>query len=166
MPASLTDVVRVSADGDHAITVAGPLVVAVWRGIVAPAAVQRSVDAMQLVMENHPGDAVVIHVADAAAPIPGDEARRAFANLMRAAVPPLRCASVVGEGDGFATSVARTVVGGLTLLVRPKIPFKVFATPMEASVWTVRDRPLQSKLPARPEDLVSVIEVTRSLIRP
>lgn len=154
----------VSADSQHAVTICGPLTVAIWRGEATAVTVRRAHDALRKVIQTHPGEAISVNVAEEPAPIPRDEAREAFARMLRSSSEGLLCAAVVGEGDSFALSVVRTVVAGLMLLVRPGAPLKVFGTVPEAAAWIASQRPPRSKFTYRAPDIEEAIEASRRMV--
>lgn len=155
----------VSVDKDHGIGAWGPMTIAVWRGIVTPLAVSRALESMRIVMRDHSGEAMAVHVVEDVAPVPDDVARTALLKLLKASGEGLCCATIVGEGDGFSNSVVRTIVAGLTLVIRPGAPMKVFGTAGEAAVWAITKRPPRCKSSLSATDFVTAIEATRQSLK-
>lgn len=126
-----------ASDGAHAIAVAGRVVAAVWRQQVTTAHVRSVVSASQGVTQRFPGEAVLALLMEAKIPAPGDDVRKAMTEWIRAG-KGLRCTVIVAEGSGFQQSLVRSVIAGLTLVVRPSAPLKVVSTVGEGAVWAAK----------------------------
>ncbi|MEI8257386.1 MAG: hypothetical protein WCJ30_17055, partial [Deltaproteobacteria bacterium] len=150
----------VAVEPGYGVFTFGPLAISVWRGDVRAAWVRRAIESTRAVAREFPLEAVAIHLAEEIAPIPGNEARDAFLDAVRSS-QGLCCATAIGEGDGFATAVMRTIVAGLTLVARPAAPLKVHATVDEASQWVVTQRPPKAKMSLTAADIAAAIESAR-----
>jgi hypothetical protein len=129
-----SDLTVLASDGAHAIAVAGRVVAAVWRHSITTAHVRSVLSASQGASQRFPGEAVLAMLIEEKIPVPGDDVRKAMLEWIRAG-KGLRCTVVVAEGSGFQQSLIRSVIAGLTLVVRPFAPLKVVATGAEAAAW-------------------------------
>ena len=123
-----------ASDGAYAVVVADRIVAAVWRQQITTAHVRTIVSASQGVTQRFPGEAILAMLVEAKTPVPGDDVRKAMTEWIRAG-KGLRCTAVVAEGSGFQQSLMRSVVAGLTLVVRPPAPLKVVSSVAEAAEW-------------------------------
>ncbi len=150
----------VAVEPGYGVFTFGPLAISVWRGDVRASWIRRAIESTRAVAREFPHEGVSIHLAEEIAPIPGNEARDAFLDAVRSS-QGLCCASVIGEGDGFATSVVRTIVAGFTLVARPAAPLKVHATVVDAARWIATQRPPRPKAPLTADEIADAIESAR-----
>ena len=129
-----SDLTVLASDGAHAIGVADRVVAAVWRQPITTAHVRSLVSASQGVSHKFPGEATLALLIEEKIPVPGDDVRKSMLDWIRVG-KGLRCTAVVAEGSGFQQSLVRSVIAGLTLVVRPPTPIKVFPTVAEAATW-------------------------------
>jgi len=66
---------------------------------------------------------------------PPSEAREAVAIFLRSAAGKVRMSAVMHEGFGFRAAAVRSVVTGLSMLVRLPYPHEIFATVEQAANW-------------------------------
>lgn len=124
------------------------LALVIWRGECDAAAVQRLERAGMEVLRRHPRGATFMGVVEQTAVPPSPEMRKvsAAANDRLARHGMVSFAGVLTQ-TGFAGSVVRGVITGLTLLSRSRYPFKVFEEHAEAAAW------LSQNLAARGEHM-------------
>lgn len=123
-------------DRHQALVTWDHLVLVIWRGTCDAAAVQRLERAGMEILRRHPRGAALMGVVESTGVPPSAEMRKASA----AANDRLAQHGVVGVAGvltqtGFAGSVVRGVITGLTLLSRSDYPFKVFENHTEAAAW-------------------------------
>lgn len=75
----------------------------------------------------------VIHT-DRGAP-PGAAARQHYITMLRTLNDRLIAGAVIASGQGFLSSIVRSIIAGFSIAVRPRFPLKVFATPEQSSTW-------------------------------
>ena len=110
--------------------------VVIWRGPVTPArfAVQRA--GLAEVARRHPGGIGLVCVVEPTAPPPGDDMRRASAQMVRDHQSVLGAIACVVEGTGFVAALGRSVLSAMSLLVgTKKAPMTVVGTVAAASLW-------------------------------
>jgi hypothetical protein len=132
-----SDLTVLAGDGAYAVAIAGRVVAAIWRQQITTAHVRTVVSASQGATQRFPGEAILAMLMEAKVPVPGDEVRKAMTEWIRAG-KGLRCTAVVAEGSGFQQSLMRSVIAGLTLVVRPPAPIKVTSTVAEAAAWAAK----------------------------
>jgi hypothetical protein len=77
----------------------------------------------------------LLTVIEEGASLPPAEAREAVAIFLRTAAGKIRMSAVVHEGSGFRAAAVRSVVTGLSMLVRLPYPHEIFATVEQAAKW-------------------------------
>jgi hypothetical protein len=123
-------------DRHQAIIVWGHVVIVVWRGDVDAAAVQRLESATIDVLRRHRNRAAVMGVVEPTAAAPSPEMRKAT-SISNDRLSELGLVGVAGvlSQHGFAGSLMRGVITGLTMLSRTRYPFKVFDNHDDGAVW-------------------------------
>ena len=123
-------------DRNQALVTWDHLVLVIWRGICDAPAVQRLEQAgMDALRRNPDGIALMGVVEKTAVPPAGAmRAASAAANDRLARHGLVGVAGVLTQ-SGFAGSVVRGVITGLTLLARSDYPFKVFENHTSAAAW-------------------------------
>lgn len=123
-------------DRHQAIFVWEHLVLVIWRGDVDAAAVKRLEDAALAVLRRNGNHAAMMGVIETTASAPSAEMRKATSesNDRLAEVGLVGIAGVLSQ-KGFAGSLMRGVITGLTLLSRTKYPFKVFERTEDGATW-------------------------------
>lgn len=122
-------------DHDHATFVWDRLAIVMWRGQCSEAAVRR-VEVAGMDVLRHFGHGVLMGIVEPGAVPPSTEMRKASAvsNDRMAAQGMIGIAGVLTT-TGFAGSVIRGVITGLTLLSKSGCPFKVFESHATAVSW-------------------------------
>jgi len=134
MTNATTNPTLIAGDAAHAMASYARGVAVVWRGPMTPAAVRAIITPIGAAARRAPGEVAVVIVIETSAPVPGDDVRAAFAELIRAQ-HPVRGTAIVAEGSGFRSSMVRSVVTSLLLLARAGTPMKVMPTVAEAAKW-------------------------------
>ena len=101
---------------------------------MTPAAVRATIAPIGAAARRAPGEIAVVIVVEPSSPVPGDDVRAAFGDLIRAD-HAIRATVIVAEGSGFRSSLVRSVVTSLLLLARQTAPMKVTSTVPEAAKW-------------------------------
>jgi hypothetical protein len=160
----------VSKSAAHALVSQGPVIAVVWRGEIAVPVIRSALLSLRGVGARYPGNVIAAFLVEPRVPIPSDDARKALAELFREG-KEVRCGFIVAEGSGFQQSLVRSVVAGLTLVVRPPFPLKVFSAAGEACAWASKQGPPLSQRSSAPpgnvsmeRELVSLLEATRARI--
>ncbi len=89
---------------------------------------------------------------------PGAAARAHYISMLRHLNDHLIAACVIATGEGFVSSIVRSVMAGFTIAARPRFAIKVFAEPRAASTW------LSDKLSLDEAATRTAIEATREAI--
>ncbi len=126
-------------DQHQALAVWDHLVLVIWRGEVDLAAVQRLERAGVEALKRHPRGVGLMGVVESTAVPPSAEMRKqsAASNDRLARLGMVGIAGVLSQ-KGFAGSVMRGVITGLTLLSRAEHPFKVFENHSDGAVWLAK----------------------------
>lgn len=126
-------------DRNQALVTWDHLVLVIWRGICDGPAVQRLEQAGMEALRRHPDGVALMGVVEPTAipPAGAMRAASAAANDRLARHGLVGVAGVLTQ-SGFAGSVVRGVITGLTLLARSDYPFKVFENHSGAAAWLSR----------------------------
>ena len=100
-------------------------------------------------------------MVEVVAPPPSSDAREGFLKLIKLSGECLKCVAVVAEGEGFAVSMVRTVVAGMTILVRPAVPMKVFSTVSDAATWIASQRKSTDRVSLSADEITAAAERVR-----
>jgi hypothetical protein len=112
--------------------------IVLWRGAVTRDRFDLQRDGLAEVTRRHPERAGFLCVIEPTATPPGDELRRASADMIAAHQPHLRCIACVVEGTGFKNSISRSALSAMALLLRSRtVPLSVFGTVGAAAMWMV-----------------------------
>ena len=131
-----TDALRwLSCDAAHAIAVHGTVLVTIWSGEMRAATVREAAAEGRRLAQLRPGETSFLNMIARGTPVPGNDVRAEFQQMMREKPGQMRCTAIVAEGGGFHGSVVRGVVTGLMMVVRPPFPMKVHAGVPEAAEW-------------------------------
>ncbi|HVZ37207.1 MAG TPA: hypothetical protein VG963_32515 [Polyangiaceae bacterium] len=123
-------------DRSLGVFVWGPIAIGIWRGECDAASVKRLESAAMQALHHSPAAAGLIGIIEPTAPPPSAEMRKASAaSNDRMAEHGLVGIAGVFARSGFAGSIARGVITGLSLLSRARYPFKVFETHVEGARW-------------------------------
>jgi len=134
----------------------------VWRGAMTPAAIRGIITPIGAAARRSPGQVAVVLVVETSAPVPGEDVRAAFSELIRAD-HPVRCTAIVAEGTGFRSSMVQSVVTSLLQLARPSTPMKVASTVAEAARWASSQGVIRAGSEME-RDLVKTVESARAKI--
>jgi hypothetical protein len=123
-------------DRDQALVTWERLVLVIWRGECHSIAVRRLEQAGIEALRQHPRGVALMGVVEATASPPSSEMRKASA-LTNDRLAQLGLVGIAGvlSHSGFAGSVMRGVITGLTLLQQVKYPFKVFENHTDGAAW-------------------------------
>jgi hypothetical protein len=112
--------------------------VVVWRGAVTRPRFDLQREGLQQVIGRHPEGVGFLCVIEPTATPPGDELRRASADMISELQRKLRCIACVVEGTGFRNAVARSALSGMALILgRRTVPLSVFGTVGASTTWMV-----------------------------
>jgi hypothetical protein len=125
----------VSSDDAHLIATADRLGILWWKNEVTVTSVLTACTAVRELVRNHPKDAVILAVLDDEVPMPSEPVRNAMGQLVKEGIRGVHAVGVVGEGRIFHQTAVRSVVTGLTLVVKVPFLLKVFSTVDEACTW-------------------------------
>jgi hypothetical protein len=87
-------------------------------------------------LKRFPEGISVIVIIESLVGLPGDEARRANASLIKRYEHVLRSQALVVESSGFRSAALRAFLSGVTLMTRSRAPTRVFPYAAEAIRWT------------------------------
>jgi hypothetical protein len=87
------------------------------------------------------GVAVVCVVEPEADP-PSEELRKASSKMITDHGQKIKAVALVIEGNGFRAAITRTVLSGITFMIRTPVPMKFFVTPKQAAVWVATRVPI------------------------
>jgi hypothetical protein len=104
-----------------------------------------------------PRVASVVWLTGLPASTPNDEVRAVIARMIGAAPPSFVGLHYVVEGDGFGSSIARSVVTGLNLMAKPTLPVRVHQSLAEAFV------PFAKELAWAPAQVAAIIKGMEAL---
>jgi hypothetical protein len=126
-------------DQHQALAVWDHLVLVIWRGEVDVAAVQRLERAGLETLRRHPRGIALMGVIESTAVPPSAEMRKlsAASNDRMAKQGLVGIAGILSQ-QGFAGSVMRGVITGLTLISRAEHPFKVFENHTDGAIWLAK----------------------------
>jgi molybdopterin converting factor small subunit len=109
--------------------------VLLWRGVVNEPRFQLQREAIELVANGSPGDAVILCVIEPTSEPPPQELREAATRLLNELAPKIRCVAFVIEGSGFRAAMIRGVLSSLELMRRSAYHVRYFASVAEATAW-------------------------------
>ncbi len=146
-----------SCDSGLAVAEVGRVCVVIWRAEVSRARFEAQRVGLEWVVRAHPEGAGFLCLIEAGSPIPGDDMRRASANMISIHRPRLKYVACVLEGDSVRVAATRLVLTAMRQLVTGKIANGFFATPAEAATH------MAQHVPIGPEELfVASVEAIRS----
>jgi hypothetical protein len=120
---------------DHLILSWERCVGVVWKRETTVAAVAKVEQVFRELHQRYSSGVYLMTVVEEGALMPNSEAREAVAVFLRSAAGKLRMSAVVHEGAGFRAAAVRSVVTGLSMLVRLPYPHEIFATVEQAAKW-------------------------------
>ena len=158
-----TDPTLITSDAAHAMVSYERVLATVWRGAMTPAAVRATITPTSNAARQFPGEVVVALVVEPDSPVPGDDVRSVYTELIRTNLP-LRCTVLVAEGSSFRGAVVRSIVTSILLVVRPATPMKVTSTVPEGAKWASAQGAPRSGGAALERDIVRAVEAARARI--
>lgn len=118
------------------ITSAGAVCLVVWHQAVTFERFKRQRAALNALAERHPEGICFLCVVGAVVPPPDSELRKATIRMVADLGKRLRCVACVIEGEGFRAATTRSVLAGMTLLLRSNAPAtRIVANTGEAAAW-------------------------------
>ena len=111
----------------------GNICVVVWRHAVTRERFEAQRIGLECVVHDHPEGSGFLCVIEASCPIPGDDMRRASADMIAIHRSRLRYVACVMEGDGIRIAAVRLALTAMRNLVTGKLPTGFFATTAEAA---------------------------------
>lgn len=112
------------------------LCVVVWRREVTRPRFAKQRAGLAEVAHKHPNGMGFICVVEPTAPPPGDELRRASADMIREHEGALLGVACVVEGTGFVAALARSVLSAIAMLLGPRrTPLSIVGTVAAATAW-------------------------------
>lgn len=109
--------------------------VVVWRHQTRVEDVRFVSTTLDALSQNHPDGVGLIQFIDdrsESVSLP-PEARTAITNLLGRGREYIKCSTIIFSGEGFRASAVRAIVTGITWLVRPGFPHKVYARTRDAA---------------------------------
>ena len=85
--------------------------------------------------ESHPEGIGFVIFVRARTPLPDGEARKEAAKMFANLAPNFRAVGAIVEGSGFWAGAARSVMAGITALMRSPYPVKIFSTAEDMASW-------------------------------
>jgi hypothetical protein len=106
-----------------------------WYGETRMPAVHALREDLQRMVESRPGGiAAFVLVAEHVA-LPAGSARTQLARLLREHAPSIRASCVAVEGSGFRAATVRSVLAGMSFIVRPGYPHRVTDSLIASADW-------------------------------
>jgi hypothetical protein len=135
----------------------GSVCVVVWRDDVTHSRFEIQRRALESVVKRHGVGSAFLCIVEADVKPPPDDLRRASSVMVAQHQEQLRAVAGVIEGTGFKAALTRSVLSGITSLVRNrKAPISYFATVGEASTW------LSDHLPIEPGKFSAAVDALRA----
>ena len=150
--------VIIDATKDHIVATFENIVLMIYEGEALPQSAPPFTRALDAVIGQFPERAGVLTVVANNAPVPSNEARQILVGVMRTKGRRLKASAVCFEGTGFSAAAARGVIVGLSMLVKPSFPHKVFSSAIDAATWLSAELP---KPVTAPRSIVRAIEIAR-----
>src|SRR5262245_35280615 len=122
-------------DPARCIAYAQGCVLILWRGTPSLANVPAIPTVIRAASARRGGPVGLFVVIGAESQMPESAVRDALARGVKEAAACTRFVVAVIEGEGFRTTAMRTVVVGLSLVVKQRFPSKIAATVMEGATW-------------------------------
>jgi hypothetical protein len=120
---------------DHLVLTWERCVGVVWKKETTIAAVAKVESVFKEQFARYESPLYLMTVIEEGASLPPSEAREAVAIFLRSCAGRMRMSAVVHEGSGFRAAAVRSVVTGLSMLVRLPYPHEIFATVEQAAKW-------------------------------
>jgi hypothetical protein len=120
---------------DHLILTWERCVGVVWKRETTLEAMEKVETVFKEQLARYESGLYLMTVIEEGASLPPSEAREAVAIFLRSCAGKIRMSAVVHEGSGFRAAAVRSVVTGLSMLVRLPYPHEIFATVEQAAKW-------------------------------
>jgi len=120
---------------DHMVLSWERCVGVVWKRETTVAGVAKTEKVFRELYQRHSSGLYLMTIVEEGALMPNAEARETVAVFLRSVAGKLRMSAVVHEGSGFRAAAVRSVVTGLSMLVRLPYPHEIFATVEQAAKW-------------------------------
>lgn len=111
---------------DLGIAHVGPVCLVVWHGPVTQPLFDRQRAALEASVAQYPGQAGFVCVVDATTPPPDGPMRQASLDMVKRLGDRLAWVVCVIEGDGFRAATTRSVLFGMSLLLKRSKPTVTF----------------------------------------
>jgi hypothetical protein len=135
----------------------GNICVVLWRNAVTRERFEAQRVGLECVVHGNPEGAGFLCLIEAACPIPGDDMRRASADMIAIHRARLKYVACVMEGDGIRMAAVRLALTAMRNLVTGKVTTGFFATTAEAATHLGEYCAIGS-----PESLVASVEGLRT----
>jgi hypothetical protein len=122
---------------DLGIAQIGPVCLVVWHGAVTQPLFDRQQAALKAVVAQHPGDAGFMCVVGSSSPPPDSRLRQASLDMITRHGDRLAWVICVIEGDGLHAATTRSVLSGMSLLLRGTKPSLTFTSDVQSAVTMV-----------------------------
>jgi hypothetical protein len=120
---------------DHCIATWRHCLIAIWRRTTTNQGAAALRESLSKLTAANPGGVGIIAIIENHAAAPDADARRALAAAFRDHAPSIRAAAIVHEGTGFRGAAIRSIVTGVSLLIRPGYPHNVTASVDAGASW-------------------------------
>lgn len=128
-----TPALIIADDADHCLATWDRTFIQIWRRATSERAVGNMCAAARSFAAKHPEGFNLLFIVEPASEIPGSAARAEFARCTKETVARATCAAVVPEGGSFRSALVRSIVVGLTTLLRQSFPYK-FVDSLDAAI--------------------------------
>jgi hypothetical protein len=113
----------------------GPLCLALWVGKPTPELFEVQRAGLAVAVAKRRGEALFLCVITSTADPPDETERKESARMITSHGGDLAACACVIEGTGFRAAVTRTVLGGISLLVRSPVKLRYFDSVANACDW-------------------------------
>jgi hypothetical protein len=113
----------------------GRVCLALWKGKPTPELFEIQRATLAVAVANRPGEVLFLCVITSTSDPPDEAERKASATMVTSHGKDLAACACVIEGTGFRAAVTRTVLSGISLLIRTPIPLRFFDSVTTASEW-------------------------------
>jgi hypothetical protein len=128
-----------------------------WAARADAGVVARLKRALARVVGSHPGGRSTVSVIAEGLPPPTDEARAGFVELMNEHAGDLACVAVVVQGDGFSSSVLRSVHTGMRFQAPRSYEMGLLGSIEELEQW-LPSRHVKTGVTLEPRELGGVVK--------
>jgi hypothetical protein len=111
----------------------GSVCILFWRKTPTRATFNAQKSALDNLVARVGAGVAVICVVEPGADPPDEELRKASSITDHG--NKIKAVALVIEGNGFRAAITRTVLSGITFMIRTPVPIKFFVTPKQAAAW-------------------------------